>query len=291
MTRGLVSRSISLIVAVVVLAAALPGPHVGAQRRRTNPLIAQGREQADDLRFEESIQTLSAALVRSGNSLEDRIEIYRLLALNYFALNRPEEAEGALRSVLALRPDFSLGSAVAPRVREFLDEVRQRWEAEGRPGVATRPPAAIRIEHRSPAERDPGDAVTLQASVDDPDGRMSRLVLAYRQGTRAVYRRIDARRTPRGFTAIIPAADVRPPLVEYYFEAVDAAGLPVAARGDVAAPLRIAVPAPGGGSILATWWFWTGAAVIIAGAVIATVLLVGGGGGQDQRGTLVIQIR
>ncbi|MCC7537725.1 MAG: hypothetical protein IT379_15995 [Deltaproteobacteria bacterium] len=266
-----------MVVAVVVVAASLPRASVDAQQpRRRNPLIAQGREQADDLRFEESIQTLSAALVRSGNSLEDRIEIYRLLALNYFALNRPEEAEGALRSVLALRPDFTLGSAVAPRVREFLDEVRQRWESEGRPGVTQRAPAAIRIEHRSPAERDPGSAVTLQASVDDPDDRMSRLVLAYRQGTRAVYRRIDARRNARGFTAVIPAADVRPPLVEYYFEAVDQNGVPLAARGDVAAPLRIAVA--GGDSVLTSWWFWTGAAVVVAGAVTLGIVLASGGG-------------
>lgn len=274
------ARIVATLVLVVLVAPAMPRP-VGAQRRpdatrrRDNPLIAQGREQADELRFEESIQTLSAALVRSGNSVDDRIEIYRLLALNYFVLNRPEEAEGAFRSLLALRPDAALGSEVAPRVREFFGEVRQRWEADGRPGVAQRPAAAIRIEHRSPAERDPENAVTLQASVSDPDGRMSRLVLAYRQGTRAVYRRIDARRTPRGFTAVIPARDVRPPLVEYYFEAVDVNGVPLAARGDVAAPLRITVA--GGDSVLATWWFWTGAAVVVAGAVVLGIVLASGG--------------
>lgn len=282
--RSLLALCALLAASVVALSAPV------ARAQRANPLIAQGQEQYDDLRFEEALQTLSAALVRSGNSQEQNRTIYKLLALTYYNLQRNEEAEGAWRSLLALNPEEELGADVAPRVREFFTGVRTRWDAEGRPGVATRPPAPVTIGHRSPAQAVRGTAVGLTATVDDPESRVARLVLAYRQGTAAVFRRVDTTPSAGGFHATIPGADVRPPLVEYYFEAVDAAGLPVGARGDVAAPLRIAVPAPGGGSILGKWWFWTIAAVVIAGAVIGTVLLVGGGG-QDPRGTLVIQIQ
>src|SRR5687768_6871542 len=77
-----------------------------AAAQRRNPLISQGQVQFDDLRYEEALQTLSAALIRSGNSNEDKATIYRLLAYTYLALGREEEAEGAYRSLLAIMPDY-----------------------------------------------------------------------------------------------------------------------------------------------------------------------------------------
>ena len=144
---------------------------------------------------------------------------------------------------------------------------------------------------RAGAER--GEEVALSAQVDDPSGRVAELVLAYRQGTSAVFRRVETRREGADFVATIPADDVSPPLVEYYFEAVDGAGLPVASRGDVAAPLRIAVPAPGG-DVTSEAWFWIaigGGAAVVAGAIILGVVLgTQGGDPANPQGTLVITI-
>lgn len=259
-----------------------------AQRR--NPLIAQGQEQYDDLRYEEALQTLSAALVRAGNSEQDRSTIYRLLAFTYLALGREEEAEGAYRSLLAIEPEFQPGSDVSPRIRDFFGGVRQRWEQEGRPGVAQRPPAPLNIRHRSPPQARRNTAVSLEAQVEDPDGRLAGLVLAYRQGTSAVFTRLEAQLRGGSWYAQVPAAAVRPPLVEYYFEAVDAAGLPIAQRGDVAAPLRIAVPAPESGGLLSQWWFWTVVGVVVVGGIVGAVLILGGDEGGQQTGTFVIRV-
>jgi hypothetical protein len=66
----------------------------------------------------------------------------------------------------------------------------------------------------------------------------------------------------------VPAEVVRPPLVEYYLEAVDSNGLPLQARGDAFAPLRIAVPEPGG----IPWWVWVGGGVLVAGAITGIVV-------------------
>jgi len=252
-----------------------------------NPLIARGQQEYAQLRFEEALQTLSAALVRSGNSRQEMATIYRLLAFTYLALGREEEAAGAYRSMLPLEPDFEPGEDLSPRMREFFAGVRSDWEAEGRPGSA--PPPPVEIEHRSPAEAEHGQPVTLSAEVNDPADRVDRLVLAYRQGTDAVFRRLDTRREEGAFLATIPGDDVAPPLVEYYFEALDRQGLPVASRGDVAAPLRIAVPAPGGGNILEAWWFWTIVGVVVAGAVVGGVLIADQVGKQP--GTLIVNIQ
>jgi hypothetical protein len=67
---------------------------------------------------------------------------------------------------------------------------------------------------------------------------------------------------------------VKPPLVEYYLLAVDQTGLPLASRGDAAAPLRIAIPAPEGGSVFASPWFWVPVGVAVVGGAIATAIIV-----------------
>jgi tetratricopeptide (TPR) repeat protein len=279
---------------VLVLVLSLVAAPTLAQRRG-NPLIRQGQQQYDDLEFDQALQTLSAALIRAGNSADDNTTIYRLLAFTYMALGREEEAAGAYRSLLSIEPDFVPGADVAPQTRAFLDRVKQAWETEGRPGFQTQPPAAVTVRHRSPAQAERGTEVPLEATVEDPDGRVRSLVFAYHQGAsegedREVFQRIDATREGNTFRATLPAEAVAPPLVEYYLEALDGNGLPVAGRGDVAAPLRIAVPAPGR-SILASPWFWIITGALVAGAVVTTVLLVGGGDpAAPQPGTFVIDI-
>ncbi len=259
-----------------------------ARAQNRNPLIRQGAELYDELRYEEALQTLSAALVRSGNSDHDRTTIYRLLAFTYLALGRQEEAAGAYRSLLAIEPDFEPRD-LSPRMRAFFDEVKRQWEAEGRPGIATAPPAPVRIVHASPPQADPGQSVELSATLEDPDGRVEQLVLAYRQGTDNVFQRLDCENRNGTWTATIPGDDVQPPLVEYYFEALDNQNLPVAARGDVAAPLRIAVEAEGDSRVVAKWWFWTIIGAAVVGAAVTTGLLLRDDG--TPQGTLIINVR
>ncbi|MEC7525932.1 MAG: tetratricopeptide repeat protein [Myxococcota bacterium] len=276
------SRTLCLAaVALAVLLSAAP------TRAQGNPLIQRGQTEYDELRYEEALQTLSAALVRSGNSRGELARIYRLLAFTYLALGREEEAAGAYRGMLPLEPDYEPDQSIAPRMREFFEQVQQAWEAEGRPGSG--PPPPVEIQHRSPAEWEREQPVPLAATVEDPAGRVAQLVLAYRQGTDAVFTRLDTQLADGEYTATIPGGDVAPPLVEYYFEALDANGLPVAARGDVAAPLRIAVPEPGG-NVAEEWWFWTIIGAVVAGGVVAAILIADSVQSGPQTGTFVITI-
>ena len=280
-----------LLVCSLTLALSLASGPATACAQDGNPLIARGVEEYDDLRFQEALQTFSAALVRTGNTAAQRVTIYQYLAYTYLALGREEEAGGAWQYMLGLAPDAEPSSDLSPRFREFFAAVRTRWEAAGRPGVPA--PAPVEIQHRSPAQADRGSEVELSAELVDGDGRVSSLVLAYRQGSDAVFRRVECQRREDGaYYATIPGDDVRPPLVEYYFEAVDAGGLPVAARGDVAAPLRIAVPEPGA-DVTTEAWFWVllgGSAAVVAGAIALGVFFGTMGGGAGEQGTLVITI-
>jgi hypothetical protein len=269
------------IAAALALSSLLSAGTAVAQGRQQN-LVELGQRQFDDLRYEEALQTLSAAIIRRGNSPETEIRIYELLAYSYHSLQRNDEAEGAWRLVLSRSPERQVSDNVSPRVQQFFAGVRQRWESEGRPGVAREgatvagggstaatPAAEVRIEHRSPPQQQRGRPVPLSATLVDPDRRVARLVLAYRHNNQGLFRRVDARADAGGVYAVtVPGETVRPPLVEYYFEAVDTTGVPVQARGDAFAPLRIAVPEPGG----IPWWVWAGGGVLVAGAVTGIVV-------------------
>ncbi len=285
--------------AAFALSTALAAAPALAQTGQRN-LIQLGQRQYDELHYEEAVQTLSAAIIRSGNATADELRIYELLAYSYQALQRNDEAEGAWRLVLAREPDRQPSQDVSPRVQQFFTRVRERWDAEGRPGVArpaqsgsttatptpNAPLPEVRIEHRSPPQQQRGRAVPLTANLVDPGHRASRLVLAYRHNNSGIFRRIDARGDATGAYAVtLPGDAVRPPLVEYYFEAVDPTGVPVQARGDAFAPLRIAVPEPGG----IPWWVWVGGGVLVAGAVTGIVIGVVSASGS-QPATLNINV-
>ena len=87
-------------------------------------LTARGQQLFDDQQYEESLQVLSAALVRPGNSPAQRIEIYRLLAYNYITLGRHDEAESACRGIFSLDPSFTLSDRESPRFRDFFVAAR-----------------------------------------------------------------------------------------------------------------------------------------------------------------------
>jgi hypothetical protein len=239
-------------------------------------LIHKGAELYDDQQYEESIQTLSAALVRPGASVAERVEIYRLLAYDYISLKRLDEADAAVRGLYAIDETFRLPPTESPRFRDFFEATRKKWEAEGKPGKAKgeqkAAEPAVKIQHQSPAEGKSGETVKITGTLDDEGGRVRGVFLAWRTGTKGRFEKTGASYSLGQFRAQIPGASVKPPLVEYYLEAVDQGGLPVASKGDAANPLRIAVPNEGGG-VLTSPWFWVPVGAAVVGGVIAGIVL------------------
>jgi hypothetical protein len=238
-------------------------------------LIARGRALFDDQQYEESIQTLSGALVRPNNTQEQKVEIYRLLGLNYITLNRKEEAESAFRGLLALDPSYALPSSESPRFRDFFASTKQKWEDEGKPGLVTAleaPPAPVTMGHASPSQVDPKTAIPLTAKLQDPQHRVQRVLVFFRTGSKGKFNQIDA--TLQGGTAhaTIPATAVQPPLVEYYVEGLDKGGLPIISRGDAGAPLRVAVPEPSKGWVLPVA---LGVGIVVAAGIVGGLAAAG----------------
>ena len=265
------------------------GPAKAQSAKPTKPaqpvdLIQKGQAQFDEQQYEESIQTLSAALLRPDNTPAQRVEIYRLLALDYITLGRKDEAENAVRGLLVQQPDYEIPAKESPRFRDFFAQARAKWEAEGRPGIVKEEPTQkpVVLKHGSPTQVDPGSNVELRAHLDDPDGRVGSVKLYYRSGSKGDFTEAMAQVDASTVHATIPGASIKPPVVDYYFEVLDGSGAVIASRGDASSPLRIAVPEGSskgwvlpvaiGGSVL-------GAAAIVGVLALAGVFKSSSGGG------------
>jgi hypothetical protein len=247
----------------------------GVVARQGPGLIARGQSLFDDQQYEESIQTLSGALVRPNNTKAQKQEIYRLLALNYITLNHKDEAEAAVRGLLSLDPTYELPARESPRFRDFFATVKQRWEAEGRPGLVKdteAPPAPVTMKHSSPSKAEPSTQIDLTATLDDPRGRVKEVKLYYRKGSSGKFEEAVASLDGVHVSASIPPSAVKGPVVEYYLQGTDGAGLPVVSRGDAAAPFRIPVPEGGAGWVLPVA---IGGSVLGAAAIVGVLALTG----------------
>lgn len=273
-----------------------------ADKKRGSPaqrLLTRAEQEFDDQRYEESIQTLSAALVRPQSTREERISILRLLALNYITLGQNDEAESAIRGLLVLQPDYELPESESPRFRDVFVATKKKWDREGRPGLVVRKQRRqdrpVRMSHASPSQLDPGEPVTLKSIIDDPDGRISEVRLYYRTGSQGKFKTRPTKRTGKTALASIPPGAVKPPLVEYYFQAVDERGLPVIGRGDADAPLRIAVRDSSGGWVVpvAIGGGVLGAGAIVGGLALAGVFSSDGGDntGPGRPATVTVTVR
>jgi hypothetical protein len=242
----------------------------------TTALIQRGSGLFEDQQYEESIQTLSAALVRPGATDVEKIEIYRLLAYNFIILKRADEADAAVRGVLVLDESFALPPTESPRFRDFFSTVRRKWLEEGKPGKAASAVVAvdkpIRMQHTSPAEVPASATIKLTGTIEDPDGRVRGVQLAYRTGAKGKFVTVAASYTLGEFRANIPGLSVKPPLVEYYVSAIDKGGLPLISRGDAAMPLRIVVPRDGG--VLTSPALWVPLGLAVIGGAVATAIIL-----------------
>jgi hypothetical protein len=278
-----------LLAAACALAGEAPA---SAQGKTTTTLIQRGGSLFEDQQYEESIQTLSAALLRPGLSEAEKIETYRLLAYNYIILKRTEEADAAVRGLLVLNESFALPPTESPRFRDFFDSTRKKWGEEGKPGKAAvgLPPAQekpIRMEHASPAQTPAGATFKLVGTITDPDARVRGVQLAYRTGSTGKFVTVAGTYSLGQFRTQIPGVAVKPPLIEYYLQAVDKGGLPLTSRGDAAAPLRVVVP---GGGVFTSPFFWVPVGVVVVGGAVLTAVLLSSSSSSNSKSTATVTI-
>lgn len=249
-----------------------------SKRSTVAALIQKARDMFDDQRYEESIQTLSGAVVRTDATKDERIDAFRLLALNHITLGHNDEADAAVRAIYVQDEAFELPKSESPKFREFFEKTKKAWESEGKPGkieAGTPGPAekAIVVKHTPVAQVDKGTVLKLEGTIEDPDVKVEKVELFYRAGAKGKFTETSLAYSMGGFRGEIPKESVTPPLVEYYVLALDKKGLPVASRGDADSPLRVVVPEEGS-SVIESPWFWVPIGVGVVGGAVLTAVLV-----------------
>jgi hypothetical protein len=258
---------------LVLAACATFSAGAGAQGSGASALIKKGADMFEEQRYEESIQTLSAVVVRKDIPKAQRIRALQLMAYNHIVLGNLDQARGVVWSVYAEDEDYVLGEGESPRFREFFEKSKQEWIEAGRPGKAVAEAGVrVKIKHAPPSESEPGVAIALKGVVEDPDAVVSRLQIFYRTGSSGKFVSKPVKFAMRKFKVTIPSSVVEAPLVEYYLQAVDRQGVPVATRGDAEAPLRVSVVEDT--SVVESPWFWLPVGVVVVAAVVIPVVVV-----------------
>ena len=245
--------------------------HAQKGGQSTQKLIDDARAKFEDQQYDESIQKLSAALLRQDATKTQKIEVYRWLAYNYIVLKQEDAAKNAVYLLYALDEDYALGSSESPKFRDAFKKFKEAWVEEGKPGVAKTDKVVtpVAIKH-IPGSTVPHDqSVSVGGTVEDPDKRVAKVALFYRTGSSGKFIEVAMPLDAGAFKANIPGTAVKPPILEYYVLATDKGGIPIASRGDADTPLRLAVEAEQE-SITSKWWFWGGIGVIAVGGGILT---------------------
>jgi hypothetical protein len=280
--------------ASVVGATLVAGERVAHAEGRGTPaakLIEQAKEKFDDQQYDESIQKLSAALLKVDITEAQKIEVYRWLAYNYVVLKQDDAARTAVFALYALDETYELPKKESPRFREPFAKYKQQWIDEGRPGkpkAAEKAPAAVVVKQLPPTTTPHDQRLEVKGTIDDPDDRVSHLSLHFRSGSSGKFEEATVSVEGSHFRGVVPATAVKPPIVEYYVAAYDKGGLPIASRGDSETPLRVAVESEATVSIFETWWFWTiVGAVVVGGTTTYFVTRKSDTGGPPQAGFTV----
>lgn len=246
-------------------------------------VFGRAQTQFDDQDYENSIQTLSALLVRPGLDAAFRVRVLKLLALDYITLGKKAEADATVRALLVTNPDYQLGKKESPRFRDFFAGVRAAWEREGRPGIEKPAPVLEPVVLRAdlPLEVREGDAVSFSVAIDDRSERVQKLRARARSGRDTPFIDVPVSRTGSRVRIAVPESLVRPPLLEVVVEALGAKDEVLASRGDDDTPIRIAVNEKKKGWVLPVV---IGGSVVGAAAIVGVLALAGVFGGSSSGG-------
>ncbi len=229
-----------------------------------DPLLRRGAALFDTLDFENARAMYERALsVRLGTP-DEVVEAYMGLGLCDATLGDDDKAKQSFLKALAIKPDARIeGADISPRQRAPFDAARA--EARGRP--------AIRVDHVPPRAFPPGAAVKLKVIVDND----------WQQHVAGV--RLELRRPQEPWEEVAaggqsPFELTTPALgagqVEYYVQAIDARGSPIALWKSPEAPHRVGITdvvveeTP----VYKKPWLWAAVAGVVAAGVAAGVLAV-----------------
>jgi hypothetical protein len=196
-----------------------------------------------------------------------RLRALELIALAQFIKNDHAAARATFESILDIDPGYQLrDTSGSPKLRTFFDELKSQLIPN------FDPKAGADLEHAAPTAGSAGAPIEIQIRVTR--GNVFDLIVATRRRGELTYAitPLQPRGESRWHTRLTTPPATKDYVLEYYIEARDAGGGPIARIAGPDQPLEIALAA---GATAATRRPWSGRGYVYAGAVGAAALLGG----------------
>lgn len=231
--------------------------------------LARGQKLFDEQEYAGAIQTLAPVTRDARATRAQRLRALELIALAQFIRNDRAAARVTFERILDIDPGYQLrDTSGSPQLRAFFDTIKSQLIPN------FDPTAGADLEHAAPTAGSAGSPIELQVRVTR--GNVFDLVVATRRRGELTY--ASSPLAPRGdnrwHTRLTPAPSSKPYVLEYYVEARDAGGAPIARIASPDQPLEIAL-ASGASSSSSSQRPWYGRWYVIAGGVGAAALLGG----------------
>lgn len=233
--------------------------------------LARGQKLFEEQEYAGAIQALAPVTRDARATRAQRLRALELIALAQFIRNDRGAARATFERILDIDPGYQLrDTSGSPQLRGFFDQLKSQLIPNFDPS------AGADLEHAAPTAGSAGKPLELDVRVTR--GNVFDLIVATRRRGELTYRAAPLH--PRGdnrWTARLTApASAKPYVLEYYVEARDAGGGPIARIASPDQPLEIAL-SPGGESHSRPWygrWYVyagaVGAAALLGGVIVAT---------------------
>jgi len=229
--------------------------------------LARGQKLFDEQEYAGAIQALAPVTRDARATRAQRLRALELIALAQFIKNDRAAARATFERILDIDPGYQLrDTSGSPDMRAFFDELKSQLIPN------FDPKAGADLEHAAPTAGSAGQPIELQVRVTR--GNVFDLFVATRRRGELTYAIAPLR--PRGdnrwHIRLTPPPASKPYVLEYYVEARDAGGGPIARIAAPDQPLEIALAA---GATAATRRPWYGRWYVYAGAIGAAAILGG----------------
>jgi hypothetical protein len=242
-----------------------------------------------DLRYEEAVGRGLHALREAGPDDHAQLApIYKLLGTAYFLLGDEAHSRGAWVQLFALDPDAKPPEDASPKLRQYFERVRLGS-------------AAVALDPAPLKEVPEGQPFIVEARLAGSATHVDKVFVHFRTEGAGAYTQKRLDRLNGRLATTVPgvtlADDAAPHAFEYWIEARDISGTPVAEAGTEAAPLRARIiphrdtpegglvnnppPPPPATPFYKRWWFWGVVALALVGAGAGIYFGSQGAGGMN----------
>jgi len=266
--------------------------------------LGEARQKLEDLDFPGALEAAGRALLSPQAGPAELVDAYRIQGLSLSAMDRKKESLDAFIKLLSIDPDFKISADVSPKLSAPFQQAL----------VKAQDFIPISLVHSPPGPRKNPQMKELSVNLaSDPHSLVKQLRACYRKGSGPWSRTPPVEVSKPGSHTLPLPEKTQSADLQYYFEALTAAGGVLARAGSrdqpfgekpkvvAKAPEPGVVPPVAGGSYeeekrngdpkwYQTWWFWTAVGAVVVGASVGIVAGVAGGGDEIGPKTYVINV-